>query len=75
MRLFGRRNLDDIKEPAPFLISLIKVKHIRGESFLVCIGLQDKEKAPRQILQFRLGELSQAMQSRIRDVYGTSICK
>jgi len=62
-------NLDDLKETRPFLLTIAKVGHIRGTSILMAVSLQDDKKNPRQQLAYRLGELTNETQARIKDVF------
>lgn len=65
-------NLDDKRSLSfPFLITVAKVCHSRGITFLVSIHVQTDEKMGRRSLTYRLPELSTEMQSRIRAVLGS----
>ena len=59
-------NLDDLKETCPFTLTIAKVCHNRGISFLLSVAIQRREKTPSRVLLHRLGELTQEMQSRIK---------
>lgn len=61
-------NLDDKGSITfPFVITLAKVSHSRGVTFLVLVGLQKREKLGRLTLIARLPELTNQMQSQIRE--------